>query len=521
MPERPFIGAVMTGFLLFSAFPPLGWSWAGWVALIPLLALCMQLSPAAAARLGGLSGAIAWLLSLFWLTRVTWIGWMAVSLYCALYLAAFAAAVSFLWRHMRRRDAGPGYVLPTLGIAALWVSLEFLRAHLFTGFPWNLLAVSQYSHPELLQAAAWGGVYAVSFVMAGVSALVAICLVHCPPHRQWWRPLAAAAMLAVLPIASYAEAVFYRMAVEPATDDVSAPRIALLQLNIPQQVKWDESWTEVIYRRLEKATADLLSLDAPDLVIWPETVMPDFFRGSALASDILARLLTNGVPIVAGSMDWDERDGRVSYYNASFFLTTPGDLSNYYFKRHLVMFGEYLPLERWMGWVRRFTPVAESFTPGTEATVFQLASGAALAPLICFEDIMPGLARASVRRGGRLLVNQTNDAWFDPLAGARQHMAHCVFRCIENRTPAARAANTGITCFIDRFGQIVDELPPSGHFASPTTICRRVFIPPADMPLTYYTRYGDWFAWTCVCFSLAWLAAAWRHRRLVAAISSE
>ncbi len=508
--RRPCLGSALTGFLLFAAFPPLGWDWAGWTALLPLLALCIHLPPAAAARQGLLAGAVAWLLSLFWLTRVSWAGWAAVSLYCAAYLAAFAAAAAFLLRHWRRPDTAPGYILPALGLAALWVALEFLRARLFTGFPWNLLAVSQYARPGLLQAAAWGGVYAVSFIMAGAAALLALCLAHPPPRRRWWLPALAAGLLAGLLAGSYAAAAPYR---GPASAQGPAPRIALVQLNIPQQLKWDESWTEAIYRKLEQATADLLRQAAPDLVVWPETVMPDFFRGSVLAADMLSRLLTNGVPIVAGSMDWAERDGGVQYYNSSFLLTAPGNLEKFYAKRRLVMFGEYVPLERWMAWLRRFTPVTDSFTPGAEATVFRLAGGAALAPLICFEDIMPALARASVRRGGRLLVNQTNDAWFDPLAGARQHMAHCVFRCIENRTPAVRAANTGITCFIDRYGRVMDELPPvGGHPAPPAAICRRVAIPPADMPLTFYTRYGDWFAWGCVCFTLASLAAAWRRR---------
>ncbi len=503
---------VLSGLLLFAAFPPLAWDWAGWMALVPLLTLCVRLPPASAARQGLLAGAIAWLLSLFWLTRVSWAGWAAVSLYCAAYMAAFAAAAAFWLRHWRRLDAQPGYVLPVFGLAALWVALEFLRARLFTGFPWNLLAVSQAARPGLLQAAAWGGVYAVSFIMAAAAALAALCLAHPPPRRNWWSPALAAVLLAALLAGSYAAAAPFR---RPAAGDGPAPRIGLVQLNIPQQLKWDESWTETIYRKLEKATAELLRHAAPDLVVWPETVMPDFFRGSALAADSLSRLLTNGVPIVAGSMDWAERDGQVLYYNSSFLLTAPGNLEQYYAKRHLVMFGEYVPLERWLSWLRRFTPVTESFSPGVEATVFRLACGAALAPLICFEDIMPGLARASVLRGGRLLVNQTNDAWFDPLAGARQHAAHCVFRCIENRTPAVRAANTGITCFIDHYGRVAAALPPAGRQpAPPQTICRPVRTPPADMPLTLYTRYGDWFAWTCALVAAAGLGAAWRRRRV-------
>ncbi len=505
------LSGVLSGLLLFAAFPPLAWNWAGWVALLPLLAVCARTPPAACARQGLLAGLTAWFLSLFWLTRVSWAGWCMVSLYCALYLMAFAAGAAACFRRWNAAGQGAAFFQPVIGIPTLWVALEFLRAHLFTGFPWNLLAVSQSDRPALLQAAAWGGVYAVSFIMVASMTLVLVLMLAPPPPRRWWRPALAGGILLAALGAAYAAAAPFRR--PPAGADAAAPelRIALVQLNIPQQLKWDESWTAEIYRRLEQVTVGLLRDAAPDLVVWPETVMPDFFRGSALAAAMLERLLTNNIPILAGSMDWAERAGRMHYYNSSFLLTEPGNLDQFYAKRHLVMFGEYVPLERWLAFLRRLTPVTDSFTPGDAATVFRLDNGAALAPLICFEDILPGLARASVRNGGRLLVNQTNDAWFDPLAGARQHMAHCVFRCIENRTPAVRAANTGITCFIDSYGRMTAALPPVGaHPAPPATICHTVRVPPADMPLTFYTRHGDWFAWACLVYALAGLLGAGR-----------
>jgi len=170
----------------------------------------------------------------------------------------------------------------------------------------------------------------------------------------------------------------------------------------------------------------------------------------------------------------------------------------------LVCFGEYVPLADVLPFLRRLTPIQESFTPGTVQTVFRLdTSPRAFSVLICFEDTVAALARAAVRAGARLLVNQTNDAWFDPSWESRQHMLQCVLRCVENRVPAVRSSNTGITCFIDRTGRVTASLPPTaGPASEPECLAGTVQLPGPEMPLTFYTRYGDLFAKSCIGFTL-------------------
>lgn len=489
--------SIAAGLLFFCAFPPLAWAWAGWLALIPLLLISSRLSPRKAARKGLAAGMIAWLSSLFWLTKVTWIGWFILSLYCSLYVMLFAYGSAFFLRgwHWQKKT------WQILFFPSFWVVLEFARANLFTGFPWNILAVSQHNYPAILQAAEWGGVYLLSFLIAAASVAVFVFFLSPKTKSNLLFFLSTFGIIILIMIAAYTQAARYR---EPsAGKGETVLKVALLQLNIPQNLKWHPDWTSEIYQRLEAASLKIFAELKPDLLVWPETVMPDFFRGSQEAEAMLARLRLQNIPVLAGSMDWKETDTDLKYFNSSFLLTTDDSLELFYHKRHLVMFGEYLPWEKWLRLIQRFTPVAESFTPGTEAAVFRLPQGTALAPLICFEDILPGLARDSVRNGGRLLVNQTNDAWFDPLPGSRQHMAHCVFRCIENRTPAVRATNTGLTCFIDNYGRVINSLPLKPLSDSPPfSIVENVTVPGSDMPLTLYTRYGDWFAWLCVVFVL-------------------
>jgi apolipoprotein N-acyltransferase len=165
--------------------------------------------------------------------------------------------------------------------------------------------------------------------------------------------------------------------------------------------------------------------------------------------------------------------------------------------------------------MKAMTPIQESFNEGKTGTVFRLVSpDTAFSVLICFEDTIAKLARKMVRNGARMLVNQTNDAWFDPSSASRQHMAHCVFRCVENGVPAVRSANSGVTCHIDRRGQVIDILDDGeGHTLTHGFSTVEVMVAGADMPLTWYTRHGDVFAWACVAIAgLAWLALAGTRR---------
>jgi len=175
---------------------------------------------------------------------------------------------------------------------------------------------------------------------------------------------------------------------------------------------------------------------------------------------------------------------------------TNGTMQLKYDKQHLVPFGEYVPFP---GVLRKFTPIDADFIGGDVSTKFSVRDLAPFSVLICFEDIIPSLATKAVRGGARWLVNQTNDAWFDPSAQSEQHMAHAVFRCIENRVPMARCCNTGVSCIIDTYGMVERalEVRKSGFST------KELHPAPAGQPPTFYTRHGDIFAKTCLALSVA------------------
>lgn len=510
-PARNWFGAILAGFLLFASFPPLEWSTLAGVALVPLLIISATAAPRVAFRFGFRTGVIFWLLSLAWLTRVSWVGWFFLGLYCALFTAFFALMVSW-WIARKGLSGQPGNPLMMLSIPALWVGWEYLRSTLFSGFPWNPLGVSQYCNLLLIQAAQIGGVYLVSYLLVMVNAAVALTLLQSrrrqPGDRRRMHLELIIALLGIGLALMYGYAAGRGL---PAATNTL--KITAVQVNIPQLEKWSEAWTTEINGRLRRASLHAIEHSAPDLVVWPETVVTDFVRTSPVSRKVVTDVIQFGTPLLMGSMDFDDCGPAIKYFNSA-FLYQPGDtLPQTYAKRHLVLFGEYIPLERWLPFLSVLTPIEESFTPGREAVVFRLGRWA-FSVLICFEDTVAKLSRDCVLAGARLLINQTNDAWFDPSWASRQHMAQCVFRCVENRVPAVRATNTGITCFIDRWGRIVSRLGRAeGPLPDPDYLTGVVELPPADMPLTFYTQHGDVFALGCAAFTLALIAGmVWERR---------
>ncbi len=518
--------AAFSGWVLSCAFPlppafeGLEGAGAAWMALIPLLLVIRASRPKAAFAWGWASGFLFWLLTLSWLLalRHTWggiampaLGWVALSAYCALYTGLFAfvfAAVPDRWR-----------LLPVLAAPVLWAGTEWLRATLFSGFPWNPLGVSQYRNIAAIQVAGLGGVYAVSALIMMLNAALAMTILRIYSEIRN-RGARRRRVHAELMVGLAAVAICWSWGVRTVRQTPpyagASLRVAAIQPAIPQLQKWSASFETDIAKALGEQT-ELALMTRPDLVVWPETATPGMLRIDPLSQRLVESVSTQGnAYLLAGSMDYRQLPGEdPEYLNASFLVSTNGQIEAVYNKRHLVLFGEYLPFENQLPFMKRWSPLGfsciggeptqplmELATPGTEGR-----EPVRLSVLICFEDVFPYLARRDVRRGARLLINQTNDAWFDGSAASRQHMANAVLRAVENRVPMVRAANTGITCFIDRFGRITERAPGNSDEARARGFSNAaVTASAADMPLTRYTRTGDWlFGLPC---ALATLLAA-------------
>ncbi len=511
----PWVAAIASGLLLFAAFAPFEMAEAAWIALVPLLVAVRGASLRRAFDYGLLAGSVFWLASISWLTHVTIGGWVGLALYCALYVALFAAGAA-LWLRRWGCDRWLKNLSFMTFAAAGWAGLELVRSTWFSGFPWNPLAATQYRNTALLQMGAWGGVHGVSALVVWVNAGLAVTVMQYIERKGTWgrrpHPELIAAFLVVALV--FAWGVKRLRATDPGADPV---RLALIQTNIPQDEKWDEAKIEFIYGRLRNLTRGALRAGPADLIVWPETALPDDVANSEPSYGLVYELVTNGVPLLVGSMDsrWLEEGGPL-YYNSSFLFDKRGAVLDIYDKQHLVPFGEYLPFPGLLSFLRALTPIGESFSCGTTATVFRLPErNLAFSALICFEDTLPALSRAAVRNGARLLLNQTNDAWFDPSAASRQHMIQSILRAVENGVPLVRVANTGASCVIDRRGVIQSMLANEyGEIRLSGFKLAEVRPAPADMPLTFYTRRGDLLVILAGLAALAYTAVlGWLERK--------
>jgi apolipoprotein N-acyltransferase len=500
-PLLPILGSLLSGVLLAMSFPRFGNPTLAYAALVPLMFAVQGVSGKKAALLGLLGGFAFFMVSLSWLHNLTGtvegvalkasalLGYAVLALYCALYFIPAAVVVNVctrrwgidkLWTNIRLM----------FGVTVVWVGAEYLRSFLFTGFPWNPLGVSQYANPAIIQVAEWGGVYIVSACIVWLNTALFITLrqyTHGTRSKKY-RPHIEL-MVGLLPIALSAAYGINTLFNRP--EFLQPVRVVLVQPNIPQTEKWDSDKDQQILDRLEELTVAATLLDDIDLVIWPETALPDFVRVNRPSSALVKRMVEQGVPLLVGSMDVTFFETGRTYHNSSLLYGTNGTEIAKYDKQHLVPFGEYVPFP---GLMRKFTPINIDFRGGTESTLFPLRGSASFSTLICFEDILAPLSVKAVRNGARWLVNQSNDAWFDPSSQSEQHLAHAVFRCIENRIPMARCCNTGTTGIIDAYGAVTRNLKPRTQGFTSEVIYPR----PLGLKKTFYTRNGDAFAKLCL-----------------------
>jgi len=335
--------AALSGAVLVLAFPGSGdQSWLAFGALAPLLVAVEGAPWRASALLGFLSAAVFWLGTMAWLagTMVRYgdAPWPLAILvllglvgYLALYTAAFCAVLS------RVPHRSPGLYAIVAG--SLWVALEFLRTYLLTGFPWNLLGYSQYRNLPLIQVAAITGVYGVSFVVAVVNVAAAQVILRRPRFREFIAPVASAsAVVALAVVAGW-------LAPWRATPGSMAP-VALVQGSIEQGVKWDPDFQDATletYRRLTLEAAG----ERPLLIVWPETAVPFFLSEDPRRREVEALARAVGAYLLVGAPDRSDGPPR----NSAFLVSPEGRFLGRYDKRHLVPFGEYVPLRRWLFFV--------------------------------------------------------------------------------------------------------------------------------------------------------------------------
>lgn len=566
--------AALAGLIWAVAFPKPGWAAGAWVAPGLLLALALGEKPGGAFRLGYVAGLVHHPVALGWLLLIPFpVGAVAGLTALSAYLALFPATWVWLCLKLMpavaqtTKPESPGSGLPSpaaqtpvsnldrlqmlagltcgqrlvwsLACATIWVALEIVRGRFLSGFPWNFLGASQYANLPLIQVASFTGVYGVSFLIVWTSVSVlggfAVLATRRPPGltgnhslpgegttvaRRSLAPLSGASLPGanwfgapevVVPLVTLSLIMMW--GVSRITSARPAKRflnVALVQPSIPQELIFNPNETTNRFNKLIDLTRQALATQ-PDLVVWPEAALPGF--NEERFKTITNLIATAGVPMIFGADDAEAvapGSDKYRYYNSAFLLDAKGRVASDYRKRKLVIFGEYVPLTRWLPFLRYLTPIEGGFTPGDKPGEFRLDRPyTRIAPLICFEDVFPHVVPDCVTPDTDFLLNLTNNGWFGEGSAQWQHGTMAAFRAVENGVPLVRCTNNGLSCWIDEFGGLHDV-----YFAGSQDIYRagiklvRVPLlgPGEKRAATYYQRQGDRFGWSCLILAGAMVA---------------
>ncbi|HWI39948.1 MAG TPA: apolipoprotein N-acyltransferase, partial [Verrucomicrobiae bacterium] len=421
---------------------------------------------------------------------------LPVSVPLALLLAAYLALFPALLMYLVRRGELRG-VTPLASFPVLWVALEYLRSFLLTGFPWASLGYSQSQVLPLIQIADVTGIYGVGFLLA-LSNVVLYRVVRAAARRgEYPFPLKSLVLLCLL----VAGSLLYGYRALRLPEEGAPLRVALVQGNIDQGVKWDPSYRDATIETYSRLSRKACASGA-DLVVWPESAAPFFFQHEAGPAERIRGLAREtGTCILFGSPAAEQRNGGTKYLNSAFLLSPGGEVLGRSDKMHLVPFGEYVPMARFLPFVNKLVQGIGDFAPASQIATLDTGKGS-IGVLICFEGIFPELARGYARAGSSLLVNITNDAWYGESSAPWQHLAMTVFRAVETRLPLVRAANTGITAVIDSRGRVLEQT----QLFTEAVVNAGVRLPAPHA--TFYTRYGDLFALTLTGFAVLLSAVA-------------
>lgn len=490
--------AVSSAVLLILSFPNFEISFLAWFAFVPLFFAVRNSSPARSFLFSYIAGAAFFGGVLYWLTYVTKLGYLVLVLYLALFFGFFGLFTRLFLRKLS--DSRP--LLLCAALPALWVSLEFLRGILLTGFPWCLLGYSQYKHPLLIQIADITGAYGVSFIIV-MANFVLYLFLEAVLRPKGARPGFAAGTVPVSAAIACVIAVFYigygyiSLQGHEVGGDANL-RLAVVQGNIEQFKKWDPLYRDYILDTYEGLTKDAAQ-GSPDLIIWPETAIPGFIDNDNTGLRLRKILRETAVPLFSGAVTYESDAEKDYFFNSAALISPDGEISQKYDKIHLVPLGEYIPFEARIPFFRGSLNVEiGDYTAGNKFTTFDIEKDGKrykYAALICFEDIFPDLARRFAGEGADFLVNITNDAWFLESPEQLQHAQASVFRAVENRRSVIRAANNGLSCYISPKGTIEEKISADNGNIHKAGF--RIFEIKPVKGKSPYTIFGDAFAYLC------------------------
>ena len=410
-------------------------------------------------------------------------------LFC-LYLGLYQGAFGLITALIARRSVRNALVAAPF----VWVAVELARTRI-TGFPWDLLGISQVDNIPLARLARATGVYGISLeIMIVNTAFAAAWLIR--RNRRTSLLFAAFAAAFVLQIARW-------MPIPAFPTDRTA---VLVQENVPvlDNADWTKPYFQQTLTDLTNISRSQPSTATPGLIVWPESPAP-FYSGDPEFRRGITHLATESHAwVVAGNVGVESTgtpaQNATTIFNSASLVSPSGEWVARYDKMHLVPFGEYVPFKQLLGFAGGLTKEVGDFTAGT--TRLPLPAGdEKLGIFICYESIFPDEIRQFAKSGAQVLVNISNDGWYGDSGAYAQHLKQARMRAIENDRWLLRDTNTGVTAAIDPYGRVTQRVPRKVR----TSLVANYGL---VNDTTFYTRYGDWLAYACAIISLAALVAS-------------
>ncbi len=568
------LAAVLSGIALAFSFVPFDEAWMvwGWMwLLLPLLwTVTGKRRSLRGFGLAWLAGMGFWVINLKWLGTVTWPGALALSAYLSAYFGLFGAFASGpanpcrveYERAKTIRDRAR-QSLRSLGYATLlggfWCGLEWVRGWLMTGFGWNGLGVTFAKNLILAQNAEYVGVIGLSFLPVFFSAVTVQTV------RRFYQQFRAnelrilhwdfaTALLVIMLAFTWGTIRLSSVTNEPKIEG----RVLMVQQDIPQfadKILWKPSkisggfeeltaeGMEEVFREATKAARgtesdeEIVGIKMPDLVIWPEACLPAFLHGEENGSIVGGPKVESVFEYIHSLGDFtfvlgmnEVRgqtvvDPEADVFN-SLIIDDGKGVRQSYQKNHLVILGEFIPDLPFLHDLYFRTTGVEFGKGLSRGSVFEPLEAKiggqpiGVIPSVCFEDTVPRLTRKFVRNGPQLLVNVTNDGWFQESEGSVQHFRNALFRSIELRRPTVRCANRGVTGVVTLAGSLVDPyskktrhlVNENGSYFHRGYLLATVYIP-SEGEITLYAAFGDWFALSGLIGGFLWIFLIFLSKR--------
>ena len=504
MNKKSFFLITISAIFLILSFPKTGQSFFVWFALIPLLFAVEGKSTYKSFLAGWFCGFIFYTGLIYWIVVVTTtyggliypLG-IFVMLLLVTYLSLYCGLALALSRFIEGRTP---FTLPLI-LPFTWVSLEYIRSFAFSGFPWESLGYAIYQSRYLIQCADITGIYGMSFIIVFTNVSGYLLLRGISERRFPVKEI-------VLTISLITLALLYGrgrlIEIEKISQSSPPMPVGLIQGNIDQGIKWNRAFRQQAITVHQRLSVEALANGAR-FIIWPESSTPFYFQSSLDYQRVILDIISGSdTYMLIGSPFFSQHNGTIRNYNSAFLLSPLRKVLDRYDKIHLVPYGEYIPLRRFFPFINKMVVGIGDFYPGEVRTLFTLPEGL-FSVLICYEIIFPDLTRKFVKDGAQFLVNITNDAWFGNTSAPHQHLSMAMVRAIENRRFIARAANTGISAIIDA----------TGNLQSSSKLFTEQLLTGTIRPLsvqTFYTQFGDVFAYLSILFSFFLITFALKKR---------